>query len=113
MPSYPSSLQQSVDSREEWVDPAIVSYTRAGGVKARRLQAARKRVFHVEHKFLTASQVGTLLTFYDANRASSFDFAWNDSPGATYSVIFANDRSLEFRRAAGNYYDVTVELAEV
>lgn len=113
MPSYPSSLPQAADSTEEWSDPLLVSYARSGGIKARRLQSAKKRVFVVRHQFLTTAQVATLETFYNANRAGSFDFAWNDSPASTYSVVFADGNGLQFSRAAGNYYNVAVRLAEV
>lgn len=113
MAAYPSSLPQAASSREEWVDPLLVSYTRAGGVKARRLQSAKKRVFYVDHKFLTDAQKTTLESFYDSNRTVSLTFAWNDVPGTTYSVVFADEPGLSFTRVAGNYYDVTVKLAEV
>lgn len=113
MPSYPASLPQSAESTEEWSDPLLISYSRAGSVKARRLQGAKKRVFTIRHKNLTATQVASLETFYNANRSSAFDFAWNDSPATTYSVIFADDRGLQLSRVAGNYYDVSVKMAEV
>lgn len=113
MPSYPSALPQSADSTEEWTDPLLVSYARSGGVKARRLQTAKKRVFVVRHQFLTAAQVSTLENFYNSNRTSAFDFAWNDSPATAYSVVFADTNGLQFLRTAGNYYAVAVRLAEV
>lgn len=111
MAAYPSSLPQAASSREEWVDALEVSYSRAGGVKARRLQSAKKRVFNVEHRFLTDAQKGTLEAFYDANRSVSLTFAWNDTPGTTYAVVFASE--LSFSRDAGNYWSVTVKLAEI
>ena len=113
MPSYPSSLPQAADSTEEWSDPLLVSYSRAGGVKARRLQGAKKRIFTVRHELLTPAQVASLETFYDANRTAAFDFAWNDSQASTFSVVFADNQGLQFSRRAGNYYAVTVRLAEV
>lgn len=113
MAAYPSSLPQATSSREEWVDPLLVSYSRAGGVKARRLQGAKKRVFVVEHKFLTNTQKTTLETFYDTNRAITLTFAWNDVPGTTYTVVFADEPGLSFSREPGNYWNVTVKLAEV
>lgn len=113
MAAYPSSLPQAASSREEWVDPLQVSYSRAGGVKARRLQSAKKRIFIVDHRYLTDAQKGTLETFYDANRTVSLTFAWNDTPGTTYAVLFADEPGLSFSREPGNYWNVTVKLAEV
>lgn len=112
MANYPT-LPQSTGSREEWIDPAIVEYSRAGGAKIRRLQGAKKRAFIVEHRFLTNTQKTTLETFYDTNRAISLTFAWADAPGTTYTVVFADQGELAFSREPGNYWNVTVRLAEV
>lgn len=113
MAAYPSSLPQAAGSSEEWVDPIELSYSRAGSVKARRLQSAKKRAFVVEHSFLTEAQRSTLESFYDTNRSIALTFAWNDAPGTTYNVIFSDASGLTFKRVAGNYYDVTVRLAEI
>lgn len=111
MANYPS-LPQATDSQEEWIDPVQVDYSRAGGAKARRLQTGKKRRFVVKHRYLTAAQMSTLESFYDSNRDVTLTFAWADSPATTYTVIFADEQPLQFTRTEGNYYDVTVTLAE-
>ena len=112
MADYPAALAQVTGSREQWRDPAEVSYSRAGGFKARRLQSAKKRGFVVEHKFLTSAERSTLEAFYDANRTGTFNFAWNDAPGDVYVVAFASKDGLTFQCAKGLYWDVSVELSE-
>lgn len=113
MASYPSSFIQDQSSREEWRDPMIVRYSRAGTVKARRLQEAKTRVFIVEHKNLTTAQRDTLETFYDTNRAITLSFAWNFDPGTVYTVIFADPKGLSFKHTGNGHWNVSVELAEV
>lgn len=111
MANYPATIPQHTGSSEEWVDPVIVSYSRAGGAKARRLQAAKTRNFIVEHRRLTLAQKDILETFYNANRSVTLTFAWNDSPAVTYTVIFA-EPTLSWQRE-GPYWSTKVRLAEV
>lgn len=92
MATYPD-LGFEEGSIEDWADPLLLSTSRGGGTKGRRLQAGKKRLFRVLH-VLTAAERATLEAFYDANRAVSFDFAWN---GVTYSVIFADKQGLSWR----------------
>lgn len=91
----------------------IVSYARSGSFRARRLQAAKTRVFVVEHKSLTEAEKTALEAFYDTNRSLAIDFAWAHAPGTVYSAFFADEAGLDFRHVHGTeYWDVTVELAQ-
>lgn len=113
MASYPSSIPQDPDSEEIVRDPLLVSYARSGAVKARRLQPAKKRSFIVVHKFLTASEKSTLQSFFDSNRSVTLTFAWNDAPGTTYTVIFADPNGLSWKRSRPLLWDTVVRLDEV
>lgn len=114
MANYPAALPQERDGSEEQVrDPLLLSISRAGGAKGRRLQPAKKMAFTIVHKGLTVAEKGTLQTFFDANRAVSFVFAWNDAPGTTFTVIFADPEGLRWRRGKGTTWNVTVPVIEV
>lgn len=111
MANYPSSLRQSNGSREIWYDPIELDDARSGAAKGRRLQSAKKRRFIVRHESLTEAEKQTLETFYDANRATTFLFAWNKAPGTTYTVIFADKEGLDWT-GQGVHNSVAVELRE-
>ena len=113
MANYPSSLAQERTSREQWKDPMEIDYARSGSVKGRRAQASKKRVFTVEHRLLTNAERSTLESFYDTNRGVELNFAWNDTPGTTYSVIFSDENGLDFKRSGNDRWDVAVKLSEV
>lgn len=111
MADYPSTLGQEVKSREPWRDPIVASYSRSGAFKGQRLQPAKKRVFVVEHRQLTAAEKAAFETFYNANRDVTFNFWWADAPGTVYVCAFAGE--LEWVRSKPTLWDVTVPLVEV
>lgn len=113
MADFPSTLVQGRESREIWIDPVLVSRARGGGFKGRLLQSAKKRGFEVVLPRLTAAQKATLESFYDANRALTFNFAWNDAPSTVYVVAFATRDGLTFTRSMPLHWDATVLLEEV
>lgn len=109
MASYPA-LRIDDGTEESWADDRMISRARSGAVKGRLLAAAKKRVFRVEHKYLSASDKDTLETFYDTNRALEFDFTLL---GDTYTVIFGDKDGLNFRPATGGQWSITLTLLEV
>lgn len=114
MANYPATLPQERDGADVLArDPLLLSLSRAGGARGRRLQPAKKMAFTIVHKSLTDAEKATLETFFDANRSVSFVFAWNDAPGTTYTVIFADPDGLQFQRAKGSGWNVAVPVAEV
>ena len=112
MADFPSSLGQGLDSKEIWIDPVLVSRARGGGFKGRRLQSGKKRGFEVILRKLTAAERTTFETFYDTNRALTFNFAWNDALGTVYVVAFANRDAISWQRVSPLLWDATVQLEE-
>lgn len=89
MPAYPS-YPQMVGSVETQVDDTLISRARGGGVKIRKLFAARKDSFKIVHKNMTNTDKNTYQAFYDANRTNVFTLTWPGVGGAyTFSVYFA------------------------
>lgn len=112
MAAYPFPNQVSTNSVEDWIDPVIVSRSMAGDVRGRRLQSGKKRVFTIQHDVMNASDRSTLQTFYDNNRALSFTFVWNGD-GQTYTVIFADEKGIQWTALPGNYWKARLTLAQV
>ena len=112
MADFPSALAQGMESEEYWIDPMLTSRARGGGFKGRRLQSAKKRGFTVRLNKLTPDERATLETFYDANRATTFNFAWNDSLTDVWIVAFADRDAITWRRAGPDIWDADVRLEE-
>lgn len=111
MADYPTYSQEA-GSSEGVRDDVAISYARSGAVKARLLQSASKRTFRVVHKYLTDAQKASLITFlFTTKRNLTFTFAWNSSPGTTYTVVLANQGPLQFQ-SNGVYWETTVQLEE-
>lgn len=122
MPTYPTTLRiaarstggsasssGSHSSTEEWTDAVLISRSRSGSVKARRVATTKKRTFKIAHEFLTATDKATLESFYDANRSATFTFT---ILGASYTCIFG-DSAIQWEALSFNLWTATVLLLEV
>lgn len=112
MSSYPALIIDQ-SSTWSWADARLISRARSNAPKVRLTGAGKKKVFNVVHKYLSATDLGTLETFYDANRASSgFTFTWSD--GAVYNVIFGDKDSIPFTPVSGGIKNtVKVTLLQI
>lgn len=93
---------------ELWRDPMLMSSSRSGTSRGRRLASAKKRVYEVSHLSLTAAERATLEAFYDANRAITFTFT---ILGNSYTMIFSGD--LQWEPMTNNLWNVRVPMVEV
>lgn len=96
---------------ESWYDPTLISVARSGSVKARKLVAAKKRIFKVGHKFITNTQRQTIETFYDANRLLTLTFQHPISL-TNYTVIFADETGPQVSIAGAGLYDINLILRQ-
>jgi hypothetical protein len=110
MADYPSTLAIDQSTTESWADDRLISRARSGAVKGRLLATVKKRVFKVVHRYLSASQKTSLETFYDTNRALSFNFTLL---GHTYVVIFGDKDGIDFEPQTGGQWNVSLTLLEV
>jgi hypothetical protein len=99
---------QLVGSTEEWVDDIVVDRAANGATKARAFFSAKKRRWTLKH-LLTATEYGTLQTFYDTYRATANTFVWSGD-GATYTVLFDGAPSVSHLGAMRS--EVTVRLVQ-
>ena len=109
MANYPS-LAQSVGSRCVIKDDLQIDRSSSGKAQARAFWTGKKRTFQVQHQLLTSTDLATLLSFYDSNRTTSFNFTWSGD-GATYVCIFAGAPAVD--PLAANFSKVAVNLEEV
>jgi hypothetical protein len=91
--TYPS-FGQMVGSTSQIIDDIIVDRARGGGAKVRSLYSARKTQFRLLHR-LDASEITTLMTFYDTNRLLAVDLVWSGD-GLTYSCVFSGAPQINF-----------------
>ena len=109
MANYPTLVVSELSERA--VDDILMSRARSGGPKARRLFTGKKREFKVSHKDLTAAQRTTLESFFDTNRALTFNFT-HPSTGVVYVVIFAGDGGYTYDWQTNNLATGSIVLAE-
>lgn len=110
MATYPT-FDQLATSTEEFVDDLVLDRATNGSVKARAFYSARKRSWKVRH-LLNATDLGTLLTFYDTYRLAANSFTWHRDDTA-YTFLFDGPPQYEIARAGSNrLYSVTVEMVQ-
>lgn len=77
-----------IDSTETRNDPVLLSVSRGGVPRARRLYARARRSFVIVHRALTDAQKQTIEQFLTDNRATAFVIYWPCRVGGVaYSVI--------------------------
>ncbi len=112
MAAYPT-LSQLASSSEEFVDDLVLDRATNGTVKARSFYSARKRRWKLKH-VLSATDLATLLTFYDTNRLTANTFTW-ERDATSYTFLFDGPPQYEITRpgpAASRLYTVTVEMVQ-
>lgn len=110
MADYPSIEIDTQGSKESWMDQRLVTRTRAGGPKVRLLGEAKKRAFMISHRGIADSDKATLEAFYDANRDSDgFNLTWF---GIVYTVIFGDEKGIDFTPLSGSQWDAALTLLE-
>lgn len=87
MAAYPSTLKQLLGSTRESVDDLDVDYALAGNAKGIAYYTVAKSRFKLVH-VLTASELATLVSFYDTNRTLSISFTWQKTGTAYPTCIF-------------------------
>lgn len=118
MATYPTALRIAPRStggggsgggtQHTWRDPMLLSISRANTTRARRLGTVKKNVWQISHVNLTATEKGTLETFYDANRAITFTFT---VLGVNYTAIFGDD--IQWEGLTFNLWNARVTIVEV
>lgn len=109
MAAYPA-FGQLDDSEEIVLDGLIMKRASNGAARGRLMYTGKKRGFNIKH-ILTAAEKATLETFYDTNRALTFDFVWKgDSMSRT--CLFTPDAP-RFIPVAGYLWRAEVPMEEV
>jgi hypothetical protein len=80
------TFPQLISSTEEGIDDIKIDRATNGAVKARSFFAVRKRRWKLRH-LLNATDLATLLSFYDSYRTAANTFVWVRD-GSTYTVLF-------------------------
>lgn len=83
--TYPS-FPQLVGSTQEFLDDVVVDQAVNGAVKVRGFFSGRKSRFVLKHH-LVATDLATLLAFYDANRLLTVAMTWA-LDGNAYTCLF-------------------------
>lgn len=113
MADFPAVIPDYGQSREIWRDPILIDVSKAGTIRARRLQPAKKRTFILGFTNLSFTNRNTLETHYNAHRLVAFNFTWPDGSGGPYSVIYANEGEIDWTKNNYQMWDGTIILAEV
>lgn len=80
------SFSQLITSTEEGIDDIKIDRAANGAVKARAFFSGRKRRWTLRH-LLNATDLATLLSFYDSYRTTANTFTWVRD-GTSYTVLF-------------------------
>ena len=111
MANYPS-ISFTLASDESIKDGIVVDRAMSGAGKGRNLWTGKKRAYTLKHSGLSATDKGTLETFYDANRAASISLTWVD--GTTRTVILTGMKISPWPNlSTGRRWDVQVTAEEV
>lgn len=107
MADYPATLPTLVNATEEWLDDLETDRAVSGTVRVRVMFTAKKRVFKIKH-VVTAALKTTLQSFYDTNRATTFNYTWG---GTVYVCVFGS--SPVFVQLNSNLAEAQLTLLEV
>ena len=111
MASYPS-IPFVFGSDESIKDGVTVDRAMDGSGRARNLWTAKKRAYTLKHTALTATQKGTLETFYDTNRAVPVSLTWTD--GTARDVILTGIKIVPWHyQASGRLWDVQITAEQI
>jgi hypothetical protein len=109
MPTYPA-LAIFVASRPSRRDGRKITRAVSGTARARDFYGADKLDFLLEHRALSATDLGTLADFYAANRNGTFDLYWPPT-ATTYTGLMFDENGYQDRKSeAVGRFDVTVRL---
>ena len=77
MAAYPTFAHApTLSSEQTLLDDLQIDRATNGAVRGRAMYTAPKRSFSIVHEGLSATDKGTLVTFYNTNRKLQFDFTW-------------------------------------
>ena len=111
MAAYPS-IPFSFGSDAPIKDGIIVDRAMSGAGKARNLFTAKKRAFTLVHRAVSATDKGTLETFYDTNSALSVSLTWTD--GTARNVLLTGIKIVPGPNLpSGRIWDVTIMAEEI
>jgi len=104
----PSKISES-NNREK-----LRSKFEAGYVHQRPKWTRSRRKFSLDWKLLSAADLDTLLSHFDNNQGSSFNWT-HPTRGTTYTVMYSGDKiEYDLRSGtAGKYYSASVTLEEI
>jgi len=111
MADFPRSIRIHMDSEEIPVDEALVSRSRAGRVRMRRLYPSPTREFRVVLRGLTDAERDTVQAFLTTNRKLPFGFFWPYGSGV-YQVIWT-DSKITWRDLGGRLSETNLMFAVV
>lgn len=109
MAAYPV-FPTSYGSDPKPINSLVIDRTEDGVGRARSFYSVDKVTIQVKHPRLSASDKSTLDAFYVANRLLPFDYT-SLADGVTRSCMFVNPPA--YTRLHGDFYDATVEMAQV
>lgn len=109
MPTYPS-LPIYVASRPSRRSGRKITRAASGTARARDFYGTDKRDFLLEHRALSATDLGTLAAFYAANRNTTFDLYWPPTATTYTGLMFDEDGYQDRQSDAVGRFDVTVKL---
>jgi hypothetical protein len=110
MPTYPTSLPITTDSRVAHITDRMVDRASNGAARGRVFFTAAKRRFSLAHTALNSAQREVFEDFHAANLAGEFDLIW-PLDGITYTCIFAGEP--DYQPLGSGLANVRIEVAEV
>lgn len=109
MADFPASLEIFAGTKEEVTDQRLMTLSRSGKPHIRVLQTAKRRSWTLALKNMSDADRSTFWTFYDANRATTFNFTWK---GVTYTVAFT-DSKLVMTPEEDSYQSMQVSIIDM
>lgn len=110
MSAFPTlAYNPELSSDEEVLDDLQVFRASNGKARVHAFFTAPKKRFSIVWDSLTATDKGTIQTFYAANRLLTFTFTWVGD-GVTYTCIFSG--APKYQVVAGGRWTVTVKMEE-
>lgn len=107
MANYPS-FGQIIGSSETREDRVVFDRATNGTLRGRAMWTSAKKQFSVEH-ILKSSDVATMRTFYDTNRALAVSFTWKGD-GSVYWCLF--ERPPVYTPLGAGWWRVRVQLVQ-
>ena len=112
MTAFPTLTSKPyIGTQHEVIDNSLKSQMVNGMTLTRKKYSRQLHTYSVSYSAMPASDLNSLLTFYETVNGGSADFTWSDDTGVSRNVRF--NGNISYRPVTDTFWEVSFSLEEL